>query len=677
MLATFCGLLFTLGAGAENPLSSTITLLEKLHVDITADGVAEQKAYEEYAAWCHDAAMNTENDIKVGTSAQAKLEASVAKLSSDISVSASKITELLAAVGKGGKDLAEATALRNNEAASFAASERELLDSLSALSRAVKIISEEMKKNPAAFAQVDMSSVNAVLSVVTTAVEAAGFSTSDRSSLISMIQSQNDEDDAGAPAAAAYKSHSSSILDLLEDLRDKAHGELSALRKAESNAKHNFNMLKQSLDDEAAADTKDMNAEKSAKASAAQNKANAEGDLTATVKSLTASKEKLRVTNTNCAQVGADHDASVASRSEELGVVADAIRILKETTSGASGETYSFVQLNSRARLAGVDVVTALKDLASEQHSSVLAQLASQVSATFKFGASSGDDVFGKVKGLISQMIGKLEQQAGEEAAEKAYCDEQTAKTNAKKLDLEDTLASLTAKIDQAAAKSAGLKREVRELQGQLATIAREQATMDKIRQESHADYVKAKADLELGIHGVQNALSVLRGYYAKAAALVQQPELPGTHIISGGAGTSIIGLLEVVESDFSKNLAHEETEESDALSEYEKVTQENKIAKTAKGEDDKYKTREFKGLDKEIAYLTADKDSTLQQQAAVLDYLSKIDARCIAKPETYAARSSARAQEINGLKEALRILENDTAFLQNKRRNMRGALQW
>jgi len=679
MLATLSSLFFTLGAVAENPLSATITLLEELHAKVTSDGVAEQKAYDEYAAWCHDAVMDTENDIKVSTSAQAKLEASIAKLTSDVSVSTSKITDLAAAIAKGSQDLAEATAIRKKEAAAFAASEKELVDSIGALSRAITIIAREMKNNPA-FAQVDMSSLNAVLAAVTTAIEVAGFSSSDRSSLISMIQSRNDEDDAGAPSAAAYKSHSSSILDLLEDLRDKASGELSGLRKAESNAKHNFNMLKQSLEDQIAADKKDMAAEKTAKAGATQDKATADGDLGTTVKSLASSKEKLSVTNVNCAKVGEDHDGSVASRNEELAVVADAIKVLKETTTGASAQTYSFLQTSSRVLIARSDVVAALKNLASKHHSSALAQLASKVSATFKFGASSGGDVFSKVKGLIGEMIDKLEKEAGEEAAEKAYCDEQTAKTNARKADLEDTITSLTAKIDQAAAKSAALKGEVKELRGQLATVAREQARMDKIRQESHADYVQAKADLELGVSGVQKALSVLRGYYAKAAALVQQPELPETHTMAGGAGTSIIGMLEVVESDFSKNLVKEETQEADAQQEYEKVTQENKIAKTTKGEDVKYKSREFKALDKEIASLTAEKDSTVQEQVAVLDYLAKINERCIAKPETYEARAAARAEEINGLKEALRILENETAFLQTKRLrrgNMRGALQW
>merc|ERR1719214_388854 len=86
----------------------------------------------------------------------------------------------------------------------------------------------------------------------------------------------------GAPDPAAYKGHSSSIIDVLEDLKEKAEAELSDLRKAETNAQHNYNMLKQSLDDQKGADEKTMAETKAAKAEAAETKATAEGDLALT-----------------------------------------------------------------------------------------------------------------------------------------------------------------------------------------------------------------------------------------------------------------------------------------------------------------------------------------------------------------------------------------------------------
>merc|ERR1719263_1720481 len=152
----------------------------------------------------------------------------------------------------------------------------------------------------------------------------------------------------------------------------------------------------------------------------------------------------------------------------------------------------------------------------------------------------------------------------------------------------------------------------------------------------------------------------------------MQQPAMPEKHAKAGGAGGSIINLLEVCESDFSSNLAKEETQEADAVSEYDKVTQENKVAKTTKDQDVKYKTQEFKGLDKDIAELSGDKDSANTELDAVMEYYGKIKERCIAKPETYEERVKRRTAEIAGLKEALSILESEVAFVQHKRHGRR-----
>merc|ERR1719410_516409 len=159
-------------------------------------------------------------------------------------------------------------------------------------------------------------------------------------------------------------------------------------------------------------------------------------------------------------------------------------------------------------------------------------------------------------------------------------------------------------------------------------------------------------------------------------AALMQQPALPATHGKATGAGEGIINILEVCESDFAENLAKEETAEADAQTEYEKTTQENKVMKTLKDQDVKYKTQEIKALGKALTELSADRASATTEHDAVMEYYGKIKERCIAKPETYEERKKRRTAEIAGLKEALSILENETAFMQRKsRRHMRGAL--
>jgi len=255
-----------------------------------------------------------------------------------------------------------------------------------------------------------------------------------------------------------------------------------------------------------------------------------------TKKDLAESKQNLETAANTCMQTATDHEVSVKGRTEELKVIAEARKILEESTKGAESQSYSMfqfesftsahIQLRTRRDLANKEVVTMIQQLAKTQHSAALQQLASRISTVLRYGMSEGEDPFAKVKSLISDMIAKLQKEAEEDATEKAYCDEQMAKTEAKKTELDDDIAKLTSKIDKASADSATLKAEVKDLQAELATLAKEQRDMDKIRAETHSAFVEAKTDLEAGLKGVRSALQMLREYYG-SAAFVQQPAVP------------------------------------------------------------------------------------------------------------------------------------------------------
>jgi len=681
-----------MGATA-NPLGAVVQLMDSLTAKITAEGDAEAKAFKDYFAWCDDAAANSQNAIKTGEKEKEDLEAAISKAAADIGAATAKIEDLSGSISTDESELKEATAVRNKEVATFESSEKELTDSIDSLDRAIGILQKDMSKNPAALAQIDTSNMNKMVKSLGAIIDAAAFSSQDQKNLAALVQSQqnsdSDDDALGAPAAAVYKSHSNGIFDVLEDLKEKAEGQLAELRKSEASTKHNFNMLKQSLEDEVDADSKDMADEKAFKASTEETKAVAEGDLSETVRSLAEDRNALKTASTTCMSVAADHEATVKSRNEELSAIATAKKILGETTSGAQGQSYSFIQvqtgsrLQTRSDLANAEIVGLLKKLAREHHSTALAQLASRIGAVIRYGTAGGEDPFVKVRNLITDMISKLQAEAQSEGTEKAYCDEELAKTESKKAELEGTIKKLTSKIDLAAAKSAGLKEDVKALQAELAKMSRQQAEADQIRAEEKGAYDTAKAELESGISGVQRALGVLRDYYQNSASLVQsavnsdafmqQPAAPQGHNKAGGAGGSIIDILEVVESDFAKNLAAEEAQEADAVSDYEKNTQENKLSTTMKSQDAKYKEKEFKSLDKSISELSGDKETTSTEQAAVLEYDGKLKGRCIAKPESYEERKSRRTAEVEGLKEALSILESETAFMQHGKRSLRG----
>jgi len=690
--AVFLGACSAAFGEQTNPISKVLDLLGELESKIIKDGEAEAKAYKEYFEWCDETSKNGQYAIETAEKEVAKLGAKIDELTSNAAVATDKIADLAGSIATSETELQNATTIREKEEAEFKTGEAELMDSIDALDRATAILEKEVSKNPAALMQVsDKIGAAGMIQAISAVLDAAAFPGSDQKKLVAFVQSQQgaeDEDpELGAPAAAAYKSKGGSIVEVLEDLKEKADGQLADLRKAENTNAHNFEMLKQSLEDQLSADNKDMEEETAAKAAAEEAKAVASGDLEVASKESANSKEALEAGKTSCMTVASDHEATVTSRSDELAALNKAKEVLKETSGGAVSQSYSFLQMESRADLKRSEVVTMVKQLAKLHHSVALAQLASRIAAVVKYGAMGGDGPFGKVKSLITDMIFKLEKEMTEEASEKEYCDEQMSKTETKKADLEDDVAKMTSKIDQAASKSAELKAQVQELQAELAALAKESASMDKIRQETHADYEQAKADLELGLSGVRKALQVLRDYYGGGAAaaamiqddgmlssLMQQPAVPEHHSKASGAGGSILGILEVVESDFAKNLATEETEEEDAQAGYEKITQENKIVKTTKEQDEKYKTQESKSLDQTAAEISSDRETTNTELAAVNEYYSKIKDRCIAKPETYEDRTARRDAEINGLKEALAVLEDETAFVQRKHRSFRGS---
>jgi hypothetical protein len=365
-----------------------------------------------------------------------------------------------------------------------------------------------------------------------------------------------------------------------------------------------------------------------------------------------------------------DFQAEVKSRGEELKALATAKKVLSEAIGGAAAQTYSFVQVSRSSLATGTDLanfeaVRFIRDLARKVNSVELAQLASRMSSAIRFASAGNADPFAKVKSLITDMLSRLEEDAKSDASHKAYCDKETSETNAKKVEKKALIEKLSSEIDSMSARSAKLKEEVATLQKELAELASSQAEMDKIRSDEKALYTKNSAEMKTGIEGVKKALSILKEYYASEDK---------SHSAAEGAGSGIIGMLEVIESDFTKGLAEMEVAESTAERDYEKVTKQNEIATATKSQDVKYKAKESAGLDKSVSETNADLESAQTELDALMEYLGKLANMCVAKAEPYAERKARREAEVEGLKQALSILDGEAVLIQQTtKRTLRG----
>jgi len=658
-----------------SPVSKVMGMLGDLRAKIIKEGEAAQKTYDEFSEWCEDRSKNVGFEMKTGKAEIEDLTATIASETATISALSTKVEELSGSIASDEADLQAATKIRNEEAADFAVQEKDLVEVIGMLERAVSVLEREMKKGGSA-SMMQLQNTKSVVDALGALVQASVISSADSKRLAALVQSTTDskdsEDELGAPAAAVYESKSGGIVGTLEDLLEKAEGQLESARKAEQASLHNYQSLKQSLDDEVEFANKDMASAKKGKAAAEEGKATAEGDLAVTSKDLDEDISSISTLHQDCMTGAEDFQGETKSRGEELKALATATKILQEALGGAAAQTYSFVQVDSRsslstgADLANFEAVRFIRDLAHKENSVELAQLASRMASAVRFASSDGADPFAKVKGLITDMLSKLEADAQGDASHKAYCDKETSEATSKKAEKKALVDKLSTSIDSMSAKSAKLKEEAATLQKELAQLASSQAEMDKIRSEEKALFTKNHAEMKQGVDGVQKALSVLRDYYASEGK---------SHSSADGAGSGIIGMLEVVESDFTKGLAEMEVSESTSAGDHDRVSKQNDISRTMKSQDLKYKAKEAAGLDKSASETSSDLEGTQAELSAIVEYLGKLANMCVAKAEPYAEKVARREAELAGLKEALSILEGEAVLIQQtSKHTLRGS---
>jgi len=633
-----------------------VSMLSELQATITKEGETADQEFEEFAAWCKDRDRNLGFEIKTGEAESARLKASISHETAIIESRQAKVEELAASIAAHHADMKAAIKVRNAEKKDFAAGESELLETINILHRAIGILEREMKGG-SSMLQGRASSLTDALTVM---VHASLISHSDVTRLTALVQdsqkaSDSSDDEAlGAPAAEVYGSHSGNIVETLQDLMEQAETQLADARKKETTSVHEFQLLEQSLNDAIKVETGELNDAHQAISASKGEKSAATQDLDVTSSDLAADVEAKATLQHNCMTKASSHEAEAKSRAEELRALAEAKKVIGEAIDSAALTQVSFIQTTrSKVSRGSFKVVRLIRDLAQKQGSKTLMQLASRMSS-----AVDSKDSFAKIKGLISEMIARLEQEASADATKKAYCDKELSETSAKKDEKSTEIAKLSTRIDRMVARSAQLKEEVAVIQNQLAELAKSQASMDNIRQEERAAFIASKADLEKGITGLKLAIKILKEYYGSTEK---------AHAAAEGAASSIVGLLEVCEADFSKNLAQITSDEDLAASQHEQASKENEIERNAAEQDVKYKSKESNGLDKTSGELSADRSSVQAELDAVADYLSKIKSECIQKAETYASRTSRRDAEIAGLREALQILESETALIQQR----------
>lgn len=672
-------------AVGTDPIAKVLQMVSRLQQEVIKEGSQEQKVYNKFSQMCSDESRTYHQEIKTAKGNSQGLSAAIEKATADVTVLQEKIAEMADKSADAEAELKKATSLRKKESNDFQAAEKELLKTVSSIERAIAVI--EREGPGASLAQVEnMQSVTQVLQAM---VEASTVDSYDAATLTALVQSSSErsaasedaeedseEDDTGAPSAASYKGKSTVIVDQLNGLLEKSQKQLDEERQEETRAMNAYAMLKQSLEDKIGTLTNEMGKAKKNLAATEESKATAQGDLESTNKDLAEDMTELEKLHHDCLERATTFEDAAASRSEELKALAEAKKIVAESTGAAVKQTYSlaqmtFLQVSSKEKSASTaaGALHIVRRMALTLHSNGLMDLSTHMAKAIRNSAQIGADPFGKVRGMINSMISKLEAAAEADATKKSYCDKEMSETKASKENKDDSVEQLSIKIDAMTSSSRQLKEQVSRLEKELAWLARTQVELDKLRAEEKTAYGKNKPAMEQGLEGVKNALRVLRDYYAKDDK---------SHDAADGAGSGIIGMLEVVEADFSKGIAEMTAGEDSEQSEYEAVSKENKVARAAKEQSAKYKTKEYVALDKSVAESRADRSGVQEELNAVVEYFASVQKECIAMPDSYEERKKRREAEISGLREALETLQGGSVLLQQSkvRKTLRGNLE-
>merc|ERR1719440_550604 len=199
-----------------------------------------------------------------------------------------------------------------------------------------------------------------------------------------------------------------------------------------------------------------------------------------------------------------------------------------------------------------------------------------------------------------------------------------------------------------------------------IATLVQEQSDLTtamneatKQREAEKAENTQTIADAAAGEKAVKSALVVLREFYDKQAAFVQVRQAPEAEAYSGmsAAKGGVVGMMEVIETDFARLLADTKAAEKQAASEYDTFMADSTADKKQK-HDTEVKTRLTKDQTEfDRSQTKKDLVEVEKELADANDYYETLKSSCLEVKVSYAERVAKRKEEIQSLKDAYEML--------------------
>merc|ERR1719473_1089682 len=432
--------------------------------------------------------------------------------------------------------------------------------------------------------------------------------------------------------------------------------------------------MMQDLQDEIERASAERGRKVKSKAQRLEDAAGFKGELADTTADKEADEKYLSDMVSGCSMKSEDFEARQKLRQDELVALEKATEILKSGDVSGAGEdhlptlvqTPSFAMLRSSQAQGGTKLLQErvgqfLKDKADALHSRRLSLLATHVA----------EDPFAKVKKMIKDLIIRLMEEANQETEHKGWCDTELSVNKVTRDKKTEGVNTLTAEAEQLTADIAKLTQEVADLNAEVLAIDEAVAKATQIRTQEKAKNEATIKDAKEAQVAVSQALAVLKEFYAKAAeatALVQQPsamdDAPETFTTGykglGAESGGVVGMIEVIASDFSRLESDTTSAEEAAAQEYKEFMNDSEVDKAMKTTDADNKEKTITRKSGDLTETKKDLKGTQEELDAALAYYDKLKPSCVDSGVSYDERVARREEEIQSLKEALKILAGE-----------------
>jgi len=657
-------------------MEKVIMLLKDLSGKIAVEGAKEAAQYDKFACFCKEQADEKLYSIEKSEAKIKDLSAEITELDSAIVQLNSEIGKLSTSISSLETSIKEKTATRDTEHAEYKAKAKDMNEAIDACDAAIEAL--KGSKGAMKGAKVDLAQVRKVTDVISRQPVLAAAPGA--VSLLSAV---------GAPA---FEYQSNDIIATLESLLATFKKMKKALDFQESDINSAFESTRLGLQNEKKFAEKEQAEKEAVVEGKTETMEAAKEDRTDENKDKDADDAFMTEMTSECEATALLFDQRSKTRSDELSTLADATAELEKGAvpnfsankklvglqkAAIVASAPTFVQINSvqdkHAQGAKAVVLKKVYDfLHGKAHLSGSIALAS-VTMRIKMA----EDHFVKVRALIKDLISKLKADALSEKTQKGICDEGMKKAIDDRDKANSQIEVANSKITTLTAKSNDLKASISTLQAEIADLAKALLERTELRNDEKAENTKTMSMSKEAVASVKLALSLLQDFYKDALFTQTAKYTPPKSDRDGNTvgdlapevfdskyhgaqaeSKGIVGILEVILSDFERTNSGAKGDEVASKKEFEKFESDTKA-------DVKTKKASIKKADGELSDAKSD---ILDQEKALSDAqgllessqkaLEDLKAMCVAGEETWEERKKKREEEIEALKDAMNILD-------------------